>query len=129
MLCYLHPQAACPFCRTDAAAPGYDVANVVLCIPYTGVSYGQISAVLACTAVMTWLLFDQTPQGLGLAVLCGLGAPASELLLMKVWGVWHYAQPGQNCAACLKHAKKILVEHAPASTMRATRSVQVLYYR
>lgn len=59
-----------------------------------GVPYGQISAVLAATAVLNWLLFDGTPQGLVLASLCAVGAPTSELLLMKVFGVWHYERPG-----------------------------------
>ncbi|BDA49345.1 hypothetical protein COCOBI_13-4570 [Coccomyxa sp. Obi] len=64
------------------------------CILYTaGVPYGQISAVLAATAVLNWLLFDGTPQGLALASLCAVGAPTSELLLMKVFGVWHYEKP------------------------------------
>lgn len=64
------------------------------CILYTaGVPYGQISAVLAVTAVMNWLLFDGTPQGLVLASLCAVGAPTSEMLLMRVFGVWHYDKP------------------------------------
>ncbi|CAL8464223.1 g3758 [Coccomyxa elongata] len=64
------------------------------CVLYTaGVPYGQISAVLAATAVLNWLLFDGTPQGLVLASLCAVGAPTSELLLMKLCGVWHYDKP------------------------------------
>ncbi len=61
-----------------------------------GVPYGQISAVLAATAVLNWLLFDGTPQGLVLASLCAVGAPTSELLLMKLCGVWHYDKPGAS---------------------------------
>jgi heat shock protein 5 len=44
--------------------------------------------------VLTWLIFDGTLQGIALAMLCGLGAPATELLLMKAFGLWHYERPG-----------------------------------
>ncbi|CAK0786152.1 hypothetical protein CVIRNUC_009365 [Coccomyxa viridis] len=58
-----------------------------------GTPYGQIALVLAACAAANWAVFDRTTQGLLLAALCGLAAPASELLLMKVFHVWHYAKP------------------------------------
>lgn len=59
-----------------------------------GVPSHQIGAVLAVAAVLNWRLFDGTPQGLALAALCGIGAPVSELVLMKYLGLWHYENPG-----------------------------------
>ena len=56
--------------------------------------YPQIAGILAACAAANWASFDRTLQGLLLAALCGLSAPASELLLMKVFHVWHYAKPG-----------------------------------
>ncbi|KAK9918242.1 hypothetical protein WJX75_002527 [Coccomyxa subellipsoidea] len=58
-----------------------------------GVPSHQIGAVLAVAAVLNWRLFDGTPQGLALAALCGIGAPVSELVLMKYLGLWHYENP------------------------------------
>ncbi|CAL5226963.1 g9848 [Coccomyxa viridis] len=58
-----------------------------------GVPYGQIAAILAACAAANWAIFDRTKQGLLLATLCGLSAPASELLLMKLFHVWHYSRP------------------------------------
>ena len=57
--------------------------------------YSQIAAILAACAAANWAVFDRTKQGLLLATLCGLGAPISELLLMKVFHVWHYPRPGE----------------------------------
>eukprot|EP00878_Enallax_costatus_P008452 GHUV01008834.1.p1 GENE.GHUV01008834.1~~GHUV01008834.1.p1 ORF type:complete len:285 (+),score=38.33 GHUV01008834.1:1414-2268(+) len=54
---------------------------------------GQILAVLSVLTAANWAIFDCTKQGVGLAVLCGLGAPAAELILMAVAGVWHYSRP------------------------------------
>ncbi|DBB10445.1 TPA: hypothetical protein ACH3X3_001990 [Trebouxia sp. C0006] len=34
-----------------------------------------------------------TKQGLALAVLCACAAPASELIIMNVFGLWHYPHP------------------------------------
>jgi len=56
--------------------------------------YPQIAGILAACAAANWAIFDKTLQGLLLAALCGMSAPASELLLMKVFHVWHYAKPG-----------------------------------
>ncbi|EIE24909.1 hypothetical protein COCSUDRAFT_62319 [Coccomyxa subellipsoidea C-169] len=58
-----------------------------------GVPYHEIGADLAAAAALNWLLFDGTPQGLALAALCGIGAPTSELFLMKLLGLWHYEAP------------------------------------
>ncbi|PNH04494.1 hypothetical protein TSOC_009321 [Tetrabaena socialis] len=55
-----------------------------------GVPYWQIHAVLGTAAAINWKLFDGTRQGLGLALLCGLGAPAAELVLLKLVPLWHY---------------------------------------
>ena len=63
-------------------------------LAHAGVSYGEIAAILAALAAANWAAFDRTPQGLLLATVCGLGAPVSELVLMKLFGVWHYDRPG-----------------------------------
>ena len=62
--------------------------------------YNQIALILAACAAGNWRAFDRTLQGLLLAALCGLGAPASELLLMKLLHVWHYAKPGVTLSPC-----------------------------
>ena len=62
--------------------------------------YNQIALILAACAAVNWRIFDRTVQGLLLATLCGLGAPASELLLMKLLHVWHYAKPGATTPPC-----------------------------
>ena len=62
---------------------------------HSGVPYSQIAAILAACAAANWAIFDRTKQGLLLATLCGLAAPVSELLLMKVFHVWHYPRPGE----------------------------------
>lgn len=49
-----------------------------------------IHAALAVVTVANWALFDRTKQGVALAALCGLGAPAAEVVLMVVTHCWHY---------------------------------------
>lgn len=34
-----------------------------------------------------------TRQGLALAILCACAAPVSELVIMNVFGLWHYPHP------------------------------------
>ena len=58
-----------------------------------GLPYSQISGVLAVAAVVNWRVFDQTRQGLMLAVLCTLAAPASELVIINAFGLWQYPRP------------------------------------
>lgn len=53
----------------------------------------QILTVLAALAAGNWYLFDRTGHGVALSVLCGLGAPAAELVLMSLTGCWHYSRP------------------------------------
>ncbi|GLC33771.1 hypothetical protein PLESTB_000113700 [Pleodorina starrii] len=55
-----------------------------------GVPYWQIHLILGSAALLNWRLFDGTRQGILLALLCGLGAPAAELLLLQVVPLWHY---------------------------------------
>lgn len=52
----------------------------------SSVIFGALAAVTA----VNWALFDRTKQGLGLAALCGLGAPAAEVVLMAATHCWHY---------------------------------------
>jgi heat shock protein 5 len=49
-----------------------------------------IGAVLAAVTAVNWVVFDRTKQGLALAALCGLGAPAAEVVLMATTHCWHY---------------------------------------
>ncbi|KIY99025.1 hypothetical protein MNEG_8935 [Monoraphidium neglectum] len=58
-----------------------------------GAGYGQILVALAVTWAASWWLLDRTKQGAALAVLCAMGAPAAELLLMSAFGTWHYSRP------------------------------------
>lgn len=51
---------------------------------------GVIFGVLAAVTALNWALFDRTKQGLVLAAVCGLGAPAAEVVLMAVTHCWHY---------------------------------------
>lgn len=57
-----------------------------------GTPFLEISGVLAVVSLVMWRLFDGTKQGLGLSLLCAVGAPASELLLNAMFGLWHYPQ-------------------------------------
>ncbi|KXZ44974.1 hypothetical protein GPECTOR_60g752 [Gonium pectorale] len=63
-----------------------------------GVPYWQIHAVLGTAALVNWRVFDGTRQGIALALLCGLGAPAAELVLLQLAHLWHYprADLGDN---------------------------------
>lgn len=49
-----------------------------------------IFGVLAAVTALNWVVFDRTKQGLALAALCGLGAPAAEVVLMVLTHCWHY---------------------------------------
>jgi len=49
-----------------------------------------ICLALALCAAINYLVLDSTKQGLALAVLCALGAPLAELVLMQSMHVWHY---------------------------------------
>lgn len=105
-------------CIADNVAPGKETAMaqqrsgqgqssyVALCFSFLAVnlyisaklfeyqfSPQQIFATLSLLTAVNWAVFDRTKQGIGLAVVCGLGAPAAELVLMAVAGVWHYSRP------------------------------------
>ncbi|KAG2431821.1 hypothetical protein HXX76_009315 [Chlamydomonas incerta] len=56
----------------------------------SGVPYWQIHAILGPAALLNWKLFDGTKQGIALALLCGLGAPAAEVVLLNFVPLWHY---------------------------------------
>ena len=56
------------------------------------VPYPVITVVLAAAAAANWKAFDGTRQGAFVAVLCGLAAPLSELVIIRL-GLWHYQQP------------------------------------
>ncbi|KAG2485666.1 hypothetical protein HYH03_015638 [Edaphochlamys debaryana] len=55
-----------------------------------GVPYWQIHAILGTATIINWRIFDGTRQGLILAAVCGLGAPAAEALLLQIAPLWHY---------------------------------------
>jgi endoplasmic reticulum chaperone BiP len=44
----------------------------------------------SAVAVANWAVFDRTKQGIALAALCALGAPAAELVLLQIVPLWHY---------------------------------------
>lgn len=56
-------------------------------------SPAEILWVLGALAAVNWTCFDGTNQGVALGLLCALGAPAAELLLMSLTGCWHYSRP------------------------------------
>lgn len=56
------------------------------------VSSSTICLALAFCAAINYLLLDSTKQGLALALLCALGAPLFELVLMQSMHLWHYPQ-------------------------------------
>lgn len=49
-----------------------------------------ICLILAACAALNYLVFDSTKQGLSLAVMVAVAAPATELLLMGGGHLWHY---------------------------------------
>ena len=60
-------------------------------ILYTSdVESSSICIVLALCAAINYLIFDSTKQGLALALLCAIGAPLLELVLMQSLHLWHY---------------------------------------
>ena len=54
--------------------------------------YPAITATLAVAAAANWRLFDGTRQGALVALLCGIAAPLSELVIIRL-GLWHYLHP------------------------------------
>ena len=66
------------------------------CLQVSAFMYGsgyaptQIGPVLAVLTVANWCAFDRTLQGAALAALCAASAPASEILLNRFFGLWHY---------------------------------------
>jgi hypothetical protein len=53
----------------------------------------EIFWVLGALAAVNWTCFDGTNQGVWLGLLCAVGAPAAELVLMALTGCWHYSRP------------------------------------
>lgn len=56
----------------------------------SGAPLDQLTALLAAVALASWWVLDGTKQGLALAVLVAVGAPAAELLLLHWLPLWHY---------------------------------------
>lgn len=52
-----------------------------------------IFLILAFAAHANWFAFDRTPMGYLLAVAVAVGAPLSEVVLIKYFGLWHYTEP------------------------------------
>ncbi|DBA76973.1 TPA: hypothetical protein ACH3X1_009566 [Trebouxia sp. C0004] len=57
------------------------------------IDYTQIAVLLLLLASVNFKLFEDTKQGLALAILCACAAPVSELIIMNVFGLWHYPHP------------------------------------
>ncbi|KAF8065737.1 IFT81 [Scenedesmus sp. PABB004] len=55
-----------------------------------GAPPASIAAVLAALTAANWAAWDRTAQGAALMALCGVGAPAAELVLMAATHCWHY---------------------------------------
>ncbi|KAL6746529.1 hypothetical protein V8C86DRAFT_2939848 [Haematococcus lacustris] len=56
----------------------------------SGAPLDQLTALLAAVALASWWVLDGTKQGLALAALVAVGAPAAELLLLHWLPLWHY---------------------------------------
>ena len=52
-----------------------------------------MQVILAAVGAANWRAFDSTRQGLALAAVCALVAPAAELVIMRWLGLWHYPRP------------------------------------
>jgi hypothetical protein len=50
----------------------------------------QVALALYLSAFFIWLSLDRTATGAALAVVTAAAAPLAELLLMNLFGVWHY---------------------------------------
>ena len=59
----------------------------------TGAPPGAEAATLWVAGGGAWWALDRTRLGLALAALTAAAAPTSELVLMQVVGLWHYAAP------------------------------------
>lgn len=55
-----------------------------------GYASSTICVALAICSFANYLIFDGSKQGLGLALLCAIAAPVSELVLMQTLHLWHY---------------------------------------
>lgn len=66
-------------CIVHAALPGSCISHPL-----------ATSAFANAVTVANWALLDGTRQGVALATLCALGAPAAELLLLHFLPLWHY---------------------------------------
>ena len=53
----------------------------------------QMRLILAAVGAANWRAFDNTRQGLALAAICAIAAPAFELVIMRWLGLWHYPRP------------------------------------
>ena len=85
-------QTRCEDARFVSAAFGVLAANLQLSawLFSSEISYSHISLALATCAVLNWYVFDRTKQGILLAVVCAIGAPASELVLLQLIPLWSY---------------------------------------
>ncbi|KAF6264774.1 hypothetical protein COO60DRAFT_1292431 [Scenedesmus sp. NREL 46B-D3] len=88
--------------ESGSSAPAYLAAcfGVLALNLYVSASFfhaetppAEIFWVLGALAAVNWTCFDGTNQGVWLGLMCAVGAPAAELLLMSVTGCWHYSRP------------------------------------
>eukprot|EP00475_Leptophrys_vorax_P033978 TRINITY_DN54286_c0_g1_i1.p1 TRINITY_DN54286_c0_g1~~TRINITY_DN54286_c0_g1_i1.p1 ORF type:complete len:180 (-),score=2.64 TRINITY_DN54286_c0_g1_i1:177-716(-) len=57
-----------------------------------------IFSILLVCAHANWLAFDRTLLGYALAMLVAVGAPLSEVVIIKQFGLWHYTEPDVEIA-------------------------------
>lgn len=55
-----------------------------------------IACMLACLTAVNYFAFDRTRQGVLLALLCAVVAPAAEVVLNRAFGLWHYPRADLN---------------------------------
>ena len=61
--------------------------------PFPDMPNHAIDGILAAWAVGQWAVFDYTKQGLAMAVLTGVAGPVTEIFLINVLHLYHYADP------------------------------------
>jgi heat shock protein 5 len=86
--------------HSSAARLGVSAAALALMLQLSaflfegGVESSSICVALALAAFINYALLDNTRQGLALAALCAVAAPAAEAALMAAAGPWHYPAGG-----------------------------------
>ena len=83
----------CPHLAALSLAACTSILGLSAYLFSTGAPPGAEAATLWVAGGGAWWALDRTRLGLALAALTAAAAPTSELVLMQVVGLWHYAAP------------------------------------